>query len=394
MRPILLAASLLSVALAAPLAEVDKRQVLVVGPTVQLPYATVVGSSGAGVDSFKGIPFASPPVGQLRLRPPQYPITGNLGIVDGTQEPRSCPQFLQQVDTSSLPAETVTELLNTPAAQAATNSGEDCLTVNVQRPSTAKEGDKLPVLFWIYGGGFEFGSTQSYDAANLILTSVLEGKPIIYVAVNYRLGGFGFLAGKKLKAEGSTNLGLLDQRAGLKWVADNIAKFGGDPSKVTIWGESAGSISVFDQMALYNGDNTYKGKPLFRAGIMNSGSIVPADPVDCPKAEVVFNTVVKNAGCDGAKDTLACLRSVDYTTFLNAGKFSCPLLPSRIRLNNTIQPTPSPTSSPTNPSPSPTSPAQTARPSPNPPTSSSNPANTPQSPSSSATKKTKVLSSP
>lgn len=286
MRSFLLAAGLLSLAAAAPLDE--KRQVVVVGPTVQLSYATVVGSTGAGVDTFKGIPYAKPPVQNLRLRPAQYPITDNLGIVDGNQEPRACPQFLQQVDKSSLPAETITELANSPAVQAATNAGEDCLTVNVQRPSTAKEGEKLPVLYWIYGGGFEFGSTQSYDATNLILTSVLENKPIIYVAVNYRLGGFGFLAGKKLKAEGSTNLGLLDQRAGLKWVADNIAKFGGDPSKVTIWGESAGAISVFDQMALYNGDNTYKGKALFRGAIMNSGSIVLADPVDCPKAEIQY----------------------------------------------------------------------------------------------------------
>lgn len=185
-------------------------------------------------------------------------------------------------------------------------------------PINRERRRELPVLYWIYGGGFEFGSTQSYDATNLILTSVLENKPIIYVAVNYRLGGFGFLAGKKLKAEGSTNLGLLDQRAGLKWVADNIAKFGGDPSKVTIWGESAGAISVFDQMALYNGDNTYKGKALFRGAIMNSGSIVLADLVDCRKRK--FNTVVQNAGCADAKDQLACLRSVDYTTYLNAGK--------------------------------------------------------------------------
>ena len=142
--------------------------------------------------------------------------------------------------------------------------------------------------------------------------------PFIFVAVNYRVGGFGFLPGKEILEDGSANLGLLDQRMGLEWVADNIAAFGGDPTKVTIWGESAGSISVADQMILYGGDNTYNGKPLFRGAIMDSGSIVPADPVDCPKAQGVYDAVVSAAGCSGASDTLACLRGLDYETFLNA----------------------------------------------------------------------------
>jgi carboxylesterase type B len=130
-----------------------------------------------------------------------------------------------------------------------------------------------------------------YDGTSLVADSVVKGKPIIFVAVNYRVGGFGFLPGKEVLADGSANLGLLDQRLGLKWVADNIAAFGGDPDKVTIWGESAGSISVLDQMALYDGDHTYKGKPLFRAAIMNSGSIVPADPVDGAKGQAIYDTV-------------------------------------------------------------------------------------------------------
>ena len=181
--------------------------------------------------------------------------------------------------------------MNLPLLQTVTNAGEDCLTVNVQRPAGTKADAKLPVLFWIFGGGFELGSTAMYDGASLVAESVAQGKPIVFVAVNYRVGGFGFMPGKEVLEDGSANLGLLDQRLGLQWVADNIAAFGGDPEKVTIWGESAGAISVLDQMMLYDGDNSYKGKPLFRAGIMNSGSIVPADPVDCPKGQAIYDRV-------------------------------------------------------------------------------------------------------
>ncbi|RDW82964.1 carboxylic ester hydrolase-11 [Coleophoma crateriformis] len=286
-------------------------------PTVVLPHATVIGSSTLGIDSFKGIPYAQPPVGALRLKPPQ-PITSNLGMLAAVEIPRGCPQFYSQANTSALPASVLATLLNTPLFQQIQDSGEDCLTINVQRPSSASPASKLPVLFWIFGGGFETGATQEHDATNLISTSISLGKPIIYVAVNYRLGGFGFLPGSEVLADGSSNLGLLDQRLGLQWVADNIAAFGGDPTKLTIWGQSSGSISVFDQMALYGGEYTYKNAPLFRAAIMDSGSIVPADPVDCPKGQVVYDQVVAAAGCSTASDTLACLRTVDYATFLTA----------------------------------------------------------------------------
>jgi carboxylesterase type B len=306
--------ALLPLALAAP-AQVQKRA----GPTVVAPspQATVGGKDLLGVETFNGIPYAQPPVGQLRLKPPQ-PITSAVGKVDGTASPRGCPQFFFSVDQQAFPSNVLGTLLNTPLFQTVTNSGEDCLTINVQRPSGTKAGAKLPVLFWIFGGGFELGATSMYDGTSLVAESVAQGKPIIFVAVNYRVGGFGFMPGKEILADGSANLGLLDQRLGLQWVADNIAAFGGDPDKVTIWGESAGAISVMDQMLLYDGDNTYKGKSLFRGGIMNSGSIVPAQPVDSKKAQAIYDTVVKEAGCSGSSDTLGCLRNVPYNKFLQA----------------------------------------------------------------------------
>lgn len=283
----LAALSLLSVATAAPAPDQRRANPTVVAPS---PQATVGGNVVDGVESFKGIPYAQPPVGQLRLKPP-LPITSAIGNVDGTQVPRACPQFFFTVDKNAFPANVLGNLLNTPLFQTVTKAGEDCLTVNVHRPAGTTADAKLPVLFWIFGGGFEFGSTQMYDGTSLVAESVTKGKPIIFVAVNYRIGGFGFMPGKEILADGSSNLGLLDQRLGLQWVADNIAAFGGDPDKVTIWGESAGAISVLDQMLLYDGNINYKGKPLFRAGIMNSGSVVPADPVDCPKGQAIYDTV-------------------------------------------------------------------------------------------------------
>lgn len=298
-------------AIAAPTLEQRAAQV-----TVAIPSGTVIGESDAKVESFKGIPFASPPVGKLRLKPPQR-LSGDLGTFDATGSAAACPQMFISTGSQDIITDFLADFLAIPLFDVVTGQ-EDCLSVSVQRPAGTKADAKLPVLVWFFGGGFELGSSAMYDGSSLLDTGIGQGQPFIFVAINYRVAGFGFMPGAEILKDGSANLGLLDQRMALEWVADNVASFGGDAAKVTIWGESAGAISVFDQMALYGGDADYNGKPLFRGAIMNSGSIVPADPVDSPKGQAIYDAVVAAGGCSGAADTLDCLRDLDYDKFLDA----------------------------------------------------------------------------
>ncbi|KAK4101331.1 alpha/beta-hydrolase [Parathielavia hyrcaniae] len=292
---------------------VEKRA----APTVSSVAGTIVGASRSATEAFNGIPFAQPPVGPLRLKPPVR-LNSSLGSFDASGIAAACPQFVADSSSNEFLPRVLDTVTSLPFFQRALKISEDCLSISVVRPIGTKAGDNLPVLFWIFGGGFELGWSSMYDGGPLVANAINMGKPYVFVAVNYRVAGFGFMPGKEILADGAANLGLLDQRMGLEWVADNIGAFGGDPDKVTIWGESAGAISVLDQMALYNGDNTYKGKPLFRGAMMNSGSIAPADPVDCLKGQIVYDQVVAQAGCAGAADTLACLRAAPYDKFLAA----------------------------------------------------------------------------
>lgn len=319
------------------------QKILQAEPIVVIANGTVIGTSTAGVDSFKGIPFAQAPTGSLRLKPP-LPLATGFGTFVSQDLPMGCPQFVSQVNTTNVPSDVVALLADSPFFQTTTNSGEACLNLNVQRPTGTTSSSELPVLVWFFGGGFELGSTQVYDGTSLITMSLELGSPIIFIAINSRVGGFGFLAGSELQADGSTNLGLRDQRLGLEWVADNIAAFGGNPNQVTLWGVSSGSISVFDQTIINGGDNTYNGQPLFRGAIMDSGSIVPAMNVSSAKPQAIYDQVVQVAGCANASDSLKCLRAAPYETFLNAVN-SVPALWGYRSLDLSYLPRPDPNSS-------------------------------------------------
>ena len=163
----------------------------------------------------------------------------------------------------------------------------------------------------------QVSSGTQYNGTTLVSTSVTLGKPVIYVGINYRLAGFGFLGGKEVLADGSANLGLRDQRLALEWVADNITTFGGNPDRVILWGESVGLFFVNDQLALYAGNNTCKGKPTFH-GLSSTLALSSQLILWTPPRLKIYDNVVEAANCTYANITLDCLRDTDYDTFVQA----------------------------------------------------------------------------
>src|SRR4029453_10279451 len=193
---------------------------------VRTSEGSVGGSVVDGVASWKGIPFAAPPIGPLRWRAPQPP-TSWTGVRDAIEYQHDCMQLPFESD----------------AAPIGTTPSEDCLYLNIWKPADAT--GRLPVLVWIYGGGWVNGgsSPATYSGADL----AKEG--ILVVSFNYRIGHFGWFAHPQLTRERADNglrinYGTLDQIAALKWIQNNVAAFGGDPNNVTVMGESAGGISI------------------------------------------------------------------------------------------------------------------------------------------------------
>ncbi|KAF7327211.1 Carboxylic ester hydrolase [Mycena kentingensis (nom. inval.)] len=276
-------------------------------PSVKLDSATFTGKAATSkTQSFLGIPFAQPPTGGNRFRLPQA-LPAYTGTHSVAAFAPACPQ--QAIELPILTgaiAEVLDTVVNT-AFGVVFPADEDCLYLNVIKPASATNSSKLPVVAWIFGGGFELGSPAMYDGTTIVERSIAMGEPVIYVSMNYRVSAFGFLASKEVRAAGVGNLGLQDQRAALRWIQKYIGAFGGDPTKVTIWGESAGAISVALHM-IANGGN-HEG--LFRAGFMESGSPIPTGPLE--NGQKYYDAIVNQVGCSSASDTLACLRTVPYS---------------------------------------------------------------------------------
>lgn len=238
---------------------------------------------------FLGVPFAAPPVGQLRWKAPQ-PVIDWQGV-------RSAEHFAPSPMQPGNPA---------------AGKSEDCLYLNVWTPAKTN-ADSLPVMVWIYGGGFSFGSAAEpwYDGEKL------AQKGVVFVSIAYRVGPLGFLVHPELSAENpdhvSGNYGLLDQIAALQWIQKNIHAFGGDPGKVTIFGESAGGISVSMLCA------SPLAKGLFRGAISQSGgSFGPTRSVTFPGENMKTIQQAEQDGINYAKK--AGCNSIDELRKIDAGK--------------------------------------------------------------------------
>jgi para-nitrobenzyl esterase len=254
------------------------------GPIVHTAYGDVQGVTVNGINDFLGIPYAAPPVGPLRWVAPAAPASWT-GTRQATSYSAYCPQGLSEIGAGG--------------------GAEDCLYLNVQAPSSAVANSNLPVMVWIHGGALTTGSGQEYDGSALI-----QSGNVIYVSLNYRLGLLGFMGLPALASQdphgSSGNYGLLDQQAAIAWVRQNIAAFGGNPDRITIFGESAGGQSTIDQLV----------SPLLgpvSAAIIESGAYARSLPTQA-QAAMQGESVAASLGC--AATDLACLRGLAATKFV------------------------------------------------------------------------------
>lgn len=169
---------------------------------------------------------------------------------------------------------------------------------------------------WIYGGGLTAGSSADpqYNISGIVKTASDSGQPFIGVSINYRLGVWGFLQNPAILQEGSSNAGLLDQRMAMRWVHDNIAAFGGNPNRVTIWGESAGAQSIGLHLHSYNGRNDH----LYQSAILESGGPVGTSLNTLPFYSVAFENLTRTVGCWTSSSQLACLRNLTSTQLFDS----------------------------------------------------------------------------
>ncbi|KAK0647760.1 putative secreted lipase [Lasiodiplodia hormozganensis] len=269
--------------------------VLAVNPTVPLDYSTYQGTPYAnGITEWLGLRYAAPPTGDLRFAAPRDPYTVS-GVTLANQHGPLC--------------------IATGASPSVTTTSEDCLFLDVYAPSNATQDSKLPVYFYIQGGGFNGNTNANYNGKGLIQAS---GMNIVVVNFNYRVGPYGFLAGKEVAKGGSLNNGLKDQIKALQWVQKYISQFGGDPDHVVVGGTSAGAAAVTLLLTAYGG----RDDGLFHATAAESQSF--GSIYTFSESQFMYDNLVIRTGCASYVDTLACLRSLPVAA-LQAENIQTPL---------------------------------------------------------------------
>ncbi|KAI1426132.1 putative lipase [Xylaria sp. FL1777] len=266
---------------------------------------TYKGLNRNGIEVFLGIPFGEDTSGANRFKPPR-PYTHSRGtVVNATSYGPACPQSVE----AASPPFTYTDV---------SEISEDCLNLIIGRPRGTTKESRLPVMVWIYGGSFFSG--QNSEAATspdgIVIQSVANGLPVIVVAINYRVGVFGFAQSAALEAEGSENAGLRDQRLALEWVRDHIDQFGGNPDKVTIFGQSSGGLSVGMQIMAYGASEPVP----FQQGICESQNNEPGitGNFTINAMQLMVDTVGCNTSSLHSAETVECLRNFDMETLLDA----------------------------------------------------------------------------
>ncbi|KAF2643405.1 alpha/beta-hydrolase [Massarina eburnea CBS 473.64] len=277
-------------------------------PTVSVLNGTYEGLHlpSFGQDIFLGIPYAQNAGGQNRFRIPQALNSTWNGTRAVKQYGPACPDFQ-------------------PDKDGAYGMSEDCLSINIVRPTDIPTNESLPVAVWIHGGSYQAGTSAlpNYNLTYLVQRSVDIGKPIIATSINYRKGGWGMLYSREIQGSGNANLSLRDMRKALAWVQENIGAFGGDKSSVTIWGESAGSFAVGQLLMTYGG----RTDDLFHRSIQESGSAATAWYNGSDWYQPIYNKIVSQTNCSDWPDTLECLRTIPYETifpFLDSSKVGGP----------------------------------------------------------------------
>ncbi|CAI7590119.1 unnamed protein product [Penicillium glandicola] len=264
---------------------------------------TYLGSlSLVGVEHFQNIFYAEEPTGKRRFAPPVPTRPPKGSVIDATQAGAWCPQGTGDI---------------LPFTSRVTNISEDCLSLRIARPAGTQKDAKLPVAVWIHGGGHALGSASDilYEPDGLVKLAAADGLPLVYVAINYRLGLFGFATSEALIERKETNAGLRDQRAALEWVRDNIESFGGDPNRVTVIGQSVGASDIGLQLMAFGGDQDVP----FQQGVMMSGG--PGLTFNIQPDLVTSNTaaIAQQVGCAGDNElqTLECLRGTPFEQLTN-----------------------------------------------------------------------------